>query len=95
MFIPTPPNISLPITIPNEVAIKSCHKGIEGGIVKGIRAQVTRNPSDISCFLTMANKISQNAPAINVTVIIGKIILAPKKRFSNHVLSRPVAKEFW
>ena len=80
MFIPTPPKISLPMTIPKEVAIKSCHKGIDGGIVSGINAHVTKNPSEISCFLTMANNISQNAPAMKVTAIIGTIVIAPKMR---------------
>jgi hypothetical protein len=69
IFIPTPPKISLPITIPKEVAMNNCQRGIDGGIVSGMRAHVTRKPSDISCFLTIANKISQRAPATNVTYI--------------------------
>ena len=35
--------ISLPITIPNDVATATCQRGIDGGRVKGIRAHVTKN----------------------------------------------------
>ena len=92
--MPTPPKISLPMTIPKEVAMKSCHNGIEGGIVSGIKAHVTRKPSEISCFLTIANNISQNAPAIKVTAIIGIIVITPKKRLPINDLSRPRAIAF-
>ena len=52
----------------------SCHRGIDGGIVRGIKAQVTKKPSDISCFRTIENSISQNAPVTNVTTMMGKMI---------------------
>ena len=73
MFIPTPPKISLPITIPNDVAIATCQRGIAGGKVKGISAHVTKKPSLIVCFRAIANNIYQNAPDANVTAMIGKI----------------------
>ena len=62
IFMPTPPKISFPITIPNEVAMATCHNGIDGGNVSGIRAHVTRKPSEIGCFLTTPKSSSQNAP---------------------------------
>ena len=94
IFIPTPPKISFPITIPNDVAIANCHRGIDGGIVSGIKAQVTKKPSDISCFRTIENSISQNAPVTNVTIMMGKMILNPKNRFSIHPLVIPSACAF-
>ena len=83
MFIPTPPNISLPITIPNEVATATCQSGMDGGRVRGISAHVTKNPSEIGCFLTMPNSNSQKAPDIKVTAIMGVIEIKPVTKFSN------------
>ena len=37
----------------------------------------------------MANNISQNAPAIKVTAIIGTIVIAPKMRLPINDLSIP------
>ena len=87
IFIPTPPKISLPITIPNEVAIAICHKGIPGGMVKGIRAHVTKKPSLTGCFLTTANNSSQKAPDAKVTAIIGSILAKPFQKFPQKDLS--------
>ena len=81
MFIPTPPKISLPITIPKLVPIATCHSGMVAGNVKGIKAQVTRKPSEIGCRLTTANRISHMAPVANVTVRIGNIFKIPERRF--------------
>ena len=64
-------------------------------IFGGINAHVTRKPSEISCFLTMANNISQNAPAIKVTAIIGTIVIAPKMRLPINDRSIPRAIAFW
>ena len=77
IFIPTPPNISFPITIPNDVAITTCHKGIDGGKVKGIKAQVTKNPSEIGLLLKTANNISQKEPEIKVAAKIGSSAIIP------------------
>ena len=74
IFIPTPPKISFPITIPKVVATTICHNGIPAGIVNGISAQVTKKPSLTGCFRTTANKSSQNAPAVKVAMIMGKIL---------------------
>ena len=82
IFIPTPPKISLPITIPNDVATATCQRGIDGGRVKGIRAHVTKNPSEIGCFLTIPNNSSQNAPDAKVTAIIGIIEINPVNNIS-------------
>ena len=58
--------------IPNAVPMNTCHKGTSGGIVKGISAQVTRNPSFTSCLRIIAKESSQIAPETNVTISIGK-----------------------
>ena len=79
MFIPTPPKISLPITIPKLVPIATCHKGMVAGKVSGIKAQVTKKPSEMGCRLTTANRISHTAPVANVTVRIGSILKIPER----------------
>ena len=56
--MPTPPKISLPMIIPNAVPMNTCHKGTSGGIVKGINAHVTRNPSFTSCLRIIAKESS-------------------------------------
>ena len=87
--MPTPPNISLPITTPKDVAIATCHNGMVGGIINGISAHVTKNPSLIECFLTTANKTSQNPPAINAVIRIGKMEPIPIQKFSKTERSIP------
>ena len=94
IFIPTPPKISLPITIPNDVATATCHNGMDGGKVRGMSAHVTKKPSEIGCFLTTPNNNSQKAPDAKVTAIIGMIVTIPVKRFSDQVVVRPKVSDF-
>ena len=94
MFVPTPPKISFPIIIPNAVPIKTCHKGTSGGIVKGINAQVTRNPSFTSCLRITEKVSSQIAPDMKVMINIGNTYDIPKIKFSNIDLDTSVAIAF-
>ena len=61
-FLPVPPKISLPMTTPKEMPMAACQRGIVGGRVKGKSMAVTKTPSLISCFLMVANRISQPNP---------------------------------
>ena len=65
------------------VPIKTCHKGTSGGNVKGIRAQVTRNPSFTSCLRITEKVSSQIAPETKVMISIGNTYDIPKIKFSN------------
>ena len=51
------------------------------GKVSGIKAQVTKKPSEMGCRLTTAKRISHIAPVANVTVQIGNIFIIPEKIF--------------
>ena len=62
MFMPVPPNISLPMTTPKEVAMASCQSGMVGGTISGTSRPVTRNPSLTSCLRTIAKIISHTPP---------------------------------
>ena len=57
-----PPNISFPITKPNDIPIAACHNGISGGQLSENKTVDTKAPSLISCFRTIANKASQAIP---------------------------------
>ena len=94
IFVPTPPNISFPIIIPKLVPIKTCHKGTSGGIVRGISAQLTKNPSLTSCFLIIAKVSSQIAPATKVAIKIGKTYPKPKIVFASNPRSISMANAF-
>lgn len=67
-FLPVPPNTSLPITTPKVIPKAACHKGMVGGTIRAKRIEVTKKPSLTSCFLTIQNKTSQNAPTANTTM---------------------------
>ena len=82
------------MTIPNDVATATCHKGMDGGRVKGIRAHVTRNPSEIGCLRTIPNNNSQKAPEAKVTAIIGTIEISPVTKFSNQEEEYPKVNDF-
>ena len=71
-FLPVPPNISLPITNPNDIPIAACQRGISGGQLKEKRTVDTNAPSFISCFRTIAKSVSQAIPTINTTIYIGR-----------------------
>ena len=50
------------ITMPKEIPKATCHRGMVGGSVSGNNKPLTKKPSLISCFLTIANKTSQKPP---------------------------------
>ena len=56
-FLPVPPNISFPITIPNVIPKAACHKGRSGGQLRANKTDDTKKPSLISCFLIIAKEI--------------------------------------
>ena len=62
MFIPVPPNISLPITTPKITATANIHKGISIGTINGTSIPVTKYPSSTSCPFITANKNSTVNP---------------------------------
>ena len=66
-FKPVPPKISLAKTTPNTVPTATCHRGMAGGRIKGMRAPVTKNPSFTSCPLTLANNTSTAIPLAKAT----------------------------
>ena len=72
-FLPVPPKISLPITIPKEIPRATCHKGIAGGNVNGNNNPETRNPSLISCLRVIAKSTSKNHQRRKRLAILVKI----------------------
>ena len=91
MFVPTP-QIFLSNYNSKTSPIKTCHNGTSGGIVRGISAQLTKNPSLTSCFLIIAKVSSQIAPATKVAIKIGKTYPKPKIVFASNPDQYPLLK---
>ena len=62
IFIPVPPNTSLPIITAKAVATATIQSGISGGRMSGIIIPVTKKPSFTSCPRTWAKANSMPKP---------------------------------
>jgi hypothetical protein len=94
-FIPVPPKTSLPITTPKLTPAATIHSGSVGGHVSGNSMPVTRNPSLISCFRTMAKRTSHTPPTAYDTSTMGSMCQAPCRKHWKIPVGSPRAASFW
>ena len=71
MFIPVPPNASFPIITANATANANQINGTSGGIINGINAPETKNPSSMACPFLAAYQNSIPKPTKCATTKIG------------------------
>jgi len=87
IFIPVPPNTSLPITTANTTDIASIQRGTSTGIIRGINIPETKYPSLTECPLEIAKANSTPSPTAYETIKRGRNFQKPKITFSNNEAS--------
>ena len=83
IFIPVPPNTSLPITTPKTTATDNIHNGVSTGTINGTNIPVTKYPSSTSCPFITAKINSTKRPTPYETITNGNTFTIPIHRLSN------------